>query len=98
MNQPYDRRKGDELLSRMDERLKGLDESFKAHVIEDHARFELVFRHMKERFDKIDHKLDTLWDQSNRNQGAFGASRLMAGFAWAALVLAANYFINKGGA
>lgn len=85
------------LVGRIDERLIGLDRSFTAHEIEDHARFELVFDHMKDRFDKIDKKLEILWDQNNRNQGAFGASRLIAGAAWAAIVLAASWFMQKVG-
>lgn len=101
--QKHNRRKDDVLIGRIDERLKGLDRSFEAHEKEDHNRFELAFGHIKDvldkvelRFDKIDKKLEVLWDQSNQNQGAFGASRLVAGALWALVVLAASWFMNRG--
>lgn len=91
-----DRRKSDVLIGRIDERLLALDKSFSSHETEDHNRFELVFCHMKDRFDKIDIKLDTLWDQSNRSQGAFGVSRLLAGAIWAIVVLVVSWVMNRG--
>lgn len=93
---PHDRRKDDVLIGRMDERLMNLNRAFLDHEKEDHARFELVFGHMKDRFDKVDKKLDTLWDQSQRAKGAFGASRLLGGAAWATIVLAIDWIIHKG--
>lgn len=92
------RRKDDVLIGRMEERVDGLVYSFRTHETADHERFELVFSHMKDRFDKIDAKLETLWDTNNKNQGAFGASRLVASGVWATVVLAASWFINRGGA
>lgn len=95
MPSQQNRRKDDDLIGRIDERLKGLDRSFTAHEVEDHARFELVFGHMKDRFDKIDRKLETLWDLKNSQAGMFGASRLIAGSLWAVLVLAIDFMIRK---
>lgn len=89
------RRQDDVLIGRIDERLKGLDKSFGDHIEEDRLRFELVFSHMKDRFDKIDKKLETLWDQNNRSQGAFGAGRMVAGAMWAVAAVVASYFINR---
>lgn len=91
------RRKDDVLIGRIDERLLGLDRSFTAHEIEDHARFEMVFSHMKDRFDKIDKKLDTLWDQSQRNDGAFSASRVAVGCVWGLAIIVVNWFLTKHG-
>lgn len=97
------RRKEDVLIARIDERLLGLDRSFINHEVEDHARFELVFKHMSDRFDKIDlqfekvdKKLGTLWDQANNNKGAFSVGRLAANGVWGVIVLAVSYFINRG--
>lgn len=99
------RRKDDVLIGRIDERLLALDRSFTAHEIEDHARFELAFKHMSDafdkmdnRFDKIDKKLEVLWDQSQRSQGVFSASRIIAGAAWGSIVLAINWFLMRHGA
>lgn len=103
MRQP-NRRKDDVLIGRIDERLLGLDRSFLAHEVEDHARFELVFGHMKDsfdkmekRFDKIDTKLGILWDQNNSTRGAFSASRVAMGALWAVIVLATTWFIQRMG-
>lgn len=100
----HDRRKEDVLIGRIDERLLGLDRSFTAHEREDHERFELAFKHMSDqfdrvgnRFDKIDKKLDTLWDQSQRNHGAFSASRVAAGCIWGLAVIAVNWFLTRHG-
>lgn len=90
----HDRRKNDILIGRIDERLINLDRSFTSHEEEDHARFELVFSHMKERFDKIDNKLELLWDEKNLRKGAFTASSIGASSLWAIVVLVAGYFIN----
>lgn len=102
MIQPTNRRKDDALIGRIDERLIGLSKSFDDHQEDDRDKFEVAFKHMSDgfdkmddRFDKIDIKLGTLWDQSNSNKGAFGASRLFAGFAWAVVVLVANHFITR---
>lgn len=94
MTQP-NRRREDVLIGRIDERLISLDRSFVAHEVEDHQRFELVFGHMKDRFDKIDKKLDVLWDQSNQNKGMFTVSKLVAGSIWGIIVLVAGYFVNQ---
>jgi len=102
MNNQHNRRKDDVLMGRIDERLKGLDRSFVAHEVEDHARFELVFSHMKESFDKmdkrfdtVDHRLGTLWDLKNSQSGAFSAGRLVAGAVWGFIVVAASWFVNN---
>lgn len=96
------RRKDDVLIGRIDERLLGLDRSFTAHEVEDHARFELVFGHMKDSFDKMDKrfdtintKLDTLWDLKNSQAGAFSASRIAASIVWGAVVIVASWFVNN---
>lgn len=97
MTQKFNRRNGDALMSRIDERLNGLVDSFKSHEGEDGQRFNLVFSQMKEGFDKIDKKLDILWDASNQNKGMFTASKLIAGSVWAIVVLAASWFMQRIG-
>lgn len=93
----YSRRKEDVLIGRIDERLKGLDRSFTNHEVEDHARFELVFGHMKDRFDKIDAKLETLWDLKNSQAGVLSASKFLAGAVGGCIVLAADWFMRRIG-
>lgn len=96
------RRKDDELIGRIDERLKGLSGSFLNHEIDDRNRFELVFGHMKDsfdkldkRFDKIDEKLNTLWDLKNSQAGIFSVSRLIGGGVWAAMVITVDFLMRK---
>lgn len=91
------RRKDDVLIGRIDERLKSLDRSFSQHEVEDHNRFELVFGHMKDRFDKIDNKLETLWDLKNSQAGAFSVSRLAGGGIWAIIVLMIDWAMRRMG-
>lgn len=102
MPNQFNRRKEDDLLGRVDERLKALDRSFSSHEVEDHARFELVFNHMKDsfdkmdrRFDSVDAKLGTLWDLKNSQSGAFGASKLLVNGIWGIIVIAISWFVNN---
>ena len=97
MTQQFNRRNGDALMSRIDERLNGLVDSFRSHEGEDRRRFELVFSQMKDGFDKIENKLDILWDASNQNKGMFTASKLIVGSVWAIVVLAASWLMQKVG-
>lgn len=81
------------VLARIDERTKAQGGVMEAHIKEDSERFERVFAYLGKRFDKIDEKLDTLWDENNQRKGAFTASRLMAAGVWAAIVLLIGYFL-----
>lgn len=88
-------------IARIDQKVISLSEWTKAHEYDDAERFERTFSYVKEgfgkiekRFDDIDKKLDTLWDDKNQRTGAFNASRLSIGALWAILVLAADWLVN----
>ncbi len=88
-------------IGRIDQKVISLEQWTKDHATDDNTRFERTFGYVKDsfgkmedRFDKIDTKLDTIWDERNQNKGAFKASKLAGMGIWAAIVMAANYFIN----
>jgi hypothetical protein len=81
------------ILARIDERTQAQSTTLAAHVKDDTEKFDKIFNFVSKRFDKIDAKLDTLWDEKNQRKGAFSASKLLTGGLWAAIVLAASYFI-----
>lgn len=90
------------ILARIDERTMAQGVTLTAHVKEDSEKFQKVFDYVAkrfdkvdERFDKIDSKIDTLWDEKSERKGAFSASKLISGGAWAALVLVASYFLPE---
>ena len=84
-------------LARIDERTQAHTLAFALHVKDDSDRFEKVFSLMSNRFDKLDIKMATLWDESNRRRGGFTAAKLLTGGAWAAIVLAASWLMNGNG-
>jgi hypothetical protein len=79
-------------LARIDERTQALTASLALHVKDDAEKFEKVFSVVGKRFDKIDEKLDTLWDEKTARKGAMALSKVLTGGIYAAIALAAGYF------
>lgn len=79
-------------LARIDERTSAQTVAFALHVKDDSERFDKVFSFITKRFDKIDEKLDTLWDEKNQRKGAISFSKILSGGAYACIALAAGYF------
>lgn len=83
------------ILARIDERTQAQTVAFALHVKEDSERFDKVFNFIGKRFDKIDEKLDTLWDEKNQRKGAIGFSKILSGGIYGCLALMAGYFGNE---
>lgn len=66
-------------LARVEEKVISIEKWNDNHAKEDTERFTRSFDYMKERFDKIDTKLDTLWDNKNKQDGAFHLGKIVAG-------------------
>lgn len=81
-------------LERMDERTQYMTKSLDSHVEEDNRRFERIFNYVKDRFDGLEEKIDTLWDEKNQRSGAIRASQLITGGAWAIAAVVASWFIG----
>lgn len=91
-------------LARIEERGIHTKESLDIHIEDDGVRFERTFNYVKdafskmdERFDTIDTKLGTLWDNNNRQEGAFGLGKWMAGLIGGAVVAGAEFLRNMHG-
>lgn len=83
------------LLARIDERTLNISEKLVAHIDEDGQRFDRVFGYVKERFDKMDTKLDTLWDDSNKSEGAFSTSKNAVAAVWSVVAIGISYWMTK---
>lgn len=81
-------------LARMEEKQDSMKEWAEAHEKKDDDYFGKTFKYMKERFDKVDTKLETLWDGKNRSEGAFSVGRLMAGGIGGILVAIIDYAVR----
>lgn len=66
-------------LARVEEKVTNIEKWNENHAKDDTERFNRMFEYMKERFDKTDKKLDTLWDNKNRQDGAFNLGKIVAG-------------------
>lgn len=91
-------------LARIDANVTNLDKSFGAHEKLDSERFDRVFNFTKEgfaklenHFDKIEDRLDTLWDGKNRQEGAFGLGKIIAGSIGGFLVAIIDFLFYSGG-
>lgn len=89
------------LLARIDERTQHLDKWKDEHSEEDKMRFDRTFAFVKDSFtklegrmEKMDKKLDTLWDTKNQQQGAYSASKIAGAGIWALIVIGVTQFIN----
>ncbi len=87
-------------IARIDERTRAQQASFDSHTKEDSEKFDRMFNYLTiqfdkvdDRFEKLDEKLGTLWDENNSRKGAFNASRLAGAGIWACVVLVAGYFL-----
>jgi hypothetical protein len=72
-------------ITRIDQKVLSMEAWQKQHTDEDNQReahtderFERIFNYIKERHDKTDEKLDTLWDNHNRQDGAMKFAGLVA--------------------
>lgn len=88
-------------LVRVDQKVISIEKWAELHGNHDDVRFERNFNFVKEqfgkldaRFDKIDEKLDTLWDDKNRHEGAFGFGKWIAGCVGGLIVAAMDYFAS----
>lgn len=79
------------------------EDRFEATEKHSNERFERTFNFVKGSFDKIDgrfdkmeEKLGTLWDTKNKQEGAFGLSKILAGSVGGFLVLIADFIIGGG--
>ncbi len=89
-------------LARIEANTLNMDRSFINHERQDTERFERTFKFVKEgfekiddRFDKMDEKLGALWDLKNKQEGAFGMGKIVAGIVGGALVAAIDFFLSK---
>lgn len=80
-------------LARIDERTSALTTSLAVHVKEDGDRFDKVFSFVSKRFDSIDSKLDTLWDEKNQRKGALVFSKMISGAVGGLIVIMSDYFL-----
>lgn len=88
-------------LERIDERTINMVRSLQEHVNEDLRRFDRLFGFTEDqfakmygRFDDMDKKMDTLWDDKNHRSGALAASRLIVVGTWAVVGLLAGLFMS----
>lgn len=91
------------LLARVDQKVTNLDRNMEAHIAEDSQKFDRVFNFVKERFDTIENKIDDLmkdkveplWDNKNKQEGAFSLGRIVAGTVGGGLVAVLD-LVTKG--
>lgn len=79
-------------IARIDQKVISLEDWTREHAKDDDDRFNRMFGFMKERFDKVDSKLETLWDSRNRQEGVFGVGKFIAGAVGGFLVAVLDYF------
>lgn len=95
-------------LARIDQKVIGIENWQAQHTKEDDSReFGHVNRNdkmltaVKEGFDKIDNRFDkietkiaTLWDDKNKASGVLGFSKIAGMGIWALIIIGINYFIS----
>ena len=93
-----------ETLARVDQKVISIEKWCESHGQHDDVRFERSFQFVKDgfskldtRFDKIDEKLDTLWDDKNRHDGAFSMGKLLSSGFYSVLALVAAFIGVKLG-
>ena len=84
-------------LAKIEVGMNNLSKWSDAHDELDTQRFDRTFNYVKERFDKIDEKLDTLWDTKNKQDGAFGMGKWIAGGVGGMVVAIIDFLINQHG-
>lgn len=84
-------------LARVEEKVISIEKWNESHAKDDNDRFSRMFDYMKERFDKTDKKLDTLWDNKNKQDGAFNFGKIVAGGIGGLLVIAIEKISFLGG-
>jgi len=71
-------------------KIDNLNANAERHEVEDNKRFDKIFNFTKESFEKIEKQITTLdvklsekvndlWDSKNKQEGAFGLSKWIAG-------------------
>lgn len=91
-------------LARIDERVVNLDRMVNLEKASTAERFDRTFKFVEDgmasindRFDKVDEKLGELWDIKNKQDGAFGLGKIVAGGIGGLLVAAIDFIIYGGG-
>ena len=62
--------------------------------IETNAKFERVFNYIRERHDKTDAKIESLWDDKNQRKGALNLGRLVSSLIGGFIVIIAEFISN----
>lgn len=87
------------LLARIDERTSAQTQNFATHVKSNDEQFDNVFKFVTKGFDKvdvhldkIDKRLDALYEDKNERKGAWNLSKIISGVAYAILAIMAGIF------
>jgi len=89
-------------IARIEEKVSSMSAWSNKHETHDDERFTRTFDFMKDQFDKqnnvlkeINDKVGTLWDTGNRQEGALGISKFVAGGIGGILVAAIDWWVKK---